>query len=70
MYYAKDMYDALEEADVMAILTEWEDFKNIDLEKAKQKLKNPKIVDLRNLINRKSAINLGFDIKSIGVCND
>lgn len=70
VYYAKDMYDALEGADVMAVLTEWEDFKNLDLEKTKQKLKNPKIVDLRNLINRDKAINLGFEIKSIGVCND
>ncbi len=67
VYYATDMYDALNGADVMAVLTEWVDFKTIDLEKVKSLLKNPKIVDLRNLINRTEAINLGFDIKSIGV---
>ena len=67
VYYATDMYDALNGADVMAVLTEWADFKTIDLEKVKSLLKNPKIVDLRNLINRTEAINLGFDIKSIGV---
>lgn len=70
VYYAKDMYDALENADVMAVLTEWEDFKELDLEKAKTLLKNPKIVDLRNLVNRVKAIDLGFEVKSIGVCND
>lgn len=67
VYYATDMYDALNGADVMAVLTEWVDFKTIDLKKVKSLLKNPKIVDLRNLINRTEAINLGFDIKSIGV---
>ena len=67
VYYATDMYDALNGADVMAVLTEWVDFKTIDLEKVKSLLKNSKIVDLRNLINRTEAINLGFDIKSIGV---
>lgn len=67
VYYATDMYDALNGADVMAVLTEWVDFKTIDLKKVKSLLKNSKIVDLRNLINRTEAINLGFDIKSIGV---
>ena len=61
------MYDAINGADVMAVLTEWEIFKTIDLKKVKSLLKNPKIVDLRNLIKRNEAINLGFDIKSIGV---
>ena len=67
VYYATDMYDAINGADVMAVLTEWENFKTIDLKKVKTLLKNPKIVDLRNLIKRNEAINLGFDIKSIGV---
>lgn len=67
VYYATDMYDAINGADVMAVLTEWENFKTIDLKKVKSLLKNPKIVDLRNLIKRNEAINLGFDIKSIGV---
>ncbi|MBQ7303665.1 MAG: UDP-glucose 6-dehydrogenase, partial [Alphaproteobacteria bacterium] len=67
VYYAKDMYDALNGADIMAVLTEWEDFKNIDLEKTKSLLKAPKIVDLRNLINREKALNLGFEVKSIGI---
>ncbi len=67
VYYATDMYDALNGSDIMAVLTEWEDFKLIDLEKAKAVLKNAKIVDLRNLINRGKAKELGFEIKSIGI---
>jgi UDPglucose 6-dehydrogenase len=61
------MYDALNSADILAILTEWEDFKALDLQKTKLLLKNAKIVDLRNLVNREEAINLGFEVKSIGI---
>ena len=61
------MYDALNSADILAILTEWEDFKSLDLQKTKLLLKNAKIVDLRNLVNREEAINLGFEVKSIGI---
>ena len=67
VYYASDMYDTLDNADVLAILTEWEDFKSLDLQKTKLLLKNAKIVDLRNLVNREEAINLGFEVKSIGI---
>ena len=67
VYYATDMYDAIKGADVLTILTEWEDFKSLDLQKTKTLLKNPKIVDLRNLINRDEAISLGFEVKAIGV---
>lgn len=67
VYYASDMYDAIDQADIMSVLTEWEDFKALDLQKAKTLLKSPKIVDLRNIINRDEAIGLGFEVKGIGV---
>ena len=65
--YAQDMYATLPNADVLAVLTEWEDFKSLDLTKAKQLMKTPKIVDLRNLINRDKARSLGFEIHALGV---
>ncbi len=65
--YASDMYAALPNADVLAILTEWEDFKSLDLAKVKQLMKTPKIVDLRNIINRDEARSLGFEIHALGV---
>lgn len=64
--YAKDAYDAAEGADVLAVLTEWTDFKSVDLEKVKSLLNIPKIVDLRNLLDKDAAEKLGFDYSGIG----
>ena len=64
--YASDAYDAANGADVLAVLTEWEDFKSLDLARLKQALKAPKIVDLRNLIDKSSAQAQGFEYAGIG----
>lgn len=64
--YASDAYDAASGADVLAVLTEWEDFKSLDLARLKQALKAPKIVDLRNLIDKSSAQAQGFEYTGIG----
>ncbi len=65
--YAPDMYTAADKADVLAVLTEWEDFKTPDLQKLKSRLKTPKIIDLRHLINRETAQANGFEIFSLGI---
>ena len=65
--YAPDMYTAANKADVLAVLTEWEDFKTPDLQKLKSRLKTPKIIDLRHLINRETAQANGFEIFSLGI---
>lgn len=64
--YASDAYDAANGADVLAVLTEWEDFKSLDLTRLKQALKAPKIVDLRNLIDKSFAQAQGFEYTGIG----
>lgn len=64
--YAADAYAAASGADVLAVLTEWADFKTLDLAKIKSLLNLPKIVDLRNLLNKAEAENLGFDYVGIG----
>lgn len=64
--YATNMYDALQGADVLAILTEWDEFKSLDLKKAKKLMKTAKIVDLRNLLEANEAENAGFDYQCIG----
>lgn len=64
--YASDAYDAASGSDVLAVLTEWEDFKSLDLARLKQALKAPKIVDLRNLIDKSSAQAQGFEYTGIG----
>ena len=64
--YASDAYEAARGADVLAILTEWEDFKALDLAKIKAALNAPKIVDLRNLLDKEAAQKEGFEYVGIG----
>ncbi|MBD5398043.1 UDP-glucose/GDP-mannose dehydrogenase family protein [bacterium] len=64
--YANDMYECLKDADVLAILTEWEDFKNLDLNKVAKLMRNKNIVDCRNLIDAKNVLTNGFNYKGIG----
>ncbi len=65
--YAPDMYTVAKDADVLAVLTEWEDFKALDLPRIKTLLNAPKIVDLRHIINREKALAAGFEIFSLGI---
>ena len=64
--YAENMYDCLKGADVLAILTEWKEFKTLDLAKAAELMAHKVIVDCRNLINRENAVENGFKYFGIG----
>lgn len=64
--YETDMYKAAEGADVLAVLTEWVDFKSLDLEKTLSLMEGKKIVDLRNMLSFEKATQLGFKYSSIG----
>lgn len=64
--YASDMYSALDGADVLAILTEWDDFKSLDLARASELMHGRVIVDCRNLLNPDDAISHGFKYSCIG----
>lgn len=64
--YAKNSYDAIKGADALLILTEWDEFRQLDLKKVKQLLKTPVIFDGRNLYNPKDMKKLGFQYHCIG----
>ncbi|EHV0896911.1 UDP-glucose/GDP-mannose dehydrogenase family protein [Campylobacter jejuni] len=64
--YANSMYEAIKDADVIAILTEWKEFSSLDLKKACDLVRHKKIIDLRNLIDKNEAIKLGFEYQGIG----
>ena len=64
--YADDMYAALKDADVLAVLTEWNEFKSLDLDKAAALMKHKYIVDCRNLLDPAAAKNYGFNYQGIG----
>lgn len=63
---AKSMYEAIENSDAIIIITEWQEFKNIDLIKAKNMVNKPVIVDLRNIVDSKYAQDCGFEYYSVG----
>ena len=50
----------------MFILTEWDQFKSLDLAKIKKLLKNSVIFDGRNLLNKKEVENAGFTYFAVG----
>jgi len=64
--YSDDLYEAINKKDVMLIVTEWPQFMEIDLERAKVLLKKPVIVDGRNIVNAKKARALGFMYIGVG----
>ena len=64
--YCEDAYEAMEGADALAILTEWNAFRNLDLGQVKKLLKEPVFVDLRNVYDTASMLEAGFRYSSIG----
>ena len=60
-------YECARRADALLILTEWNEFKELDLEKIKQELKNPVIFDGRNIYDRKEVEEKGFEYFGVGV---
>lgn len=64
--WCKDAYDAMTGADVVVILTEWNEFRSLDLKKARSLLKKPEVVDLRNIYKRQDMQRHGFHYISVG----
>jgi len=64
--YAVDAYDCAKGADALVIVTEWVQFRALDLEQLKQEMANPIIVDLRNIYRRDEMQALGFTYESVG----
>ncbi|MCX5782517.1 MAG: UDP-glucose/GDP-mannose dehydrogenase family protein [Elusimicrobia bacterium] len=64
--YEKSPYEVSKGADCLVILTEWDEFRNLDLMRIKKLLKHPIIIDGRNIFNPKKMEELGFTYKSIG----
>ncbi|HEX8736998.1 MAG TPA: UDP-glucose/GDP-mannose dehydrogenase family protein [Pyrinomonadaceae bacterium] len=64
--YASDEYEAIRDADALVIITEWNQFRALDMEKVKSLLKSPKIADLRNIYEPKDMRELGFDYVGVG----
>ena len=64
--YAQSPNDALDGADALVIVTEWKEFRSPDFELIKERLKQPLIVDGRNLYDPALVRGMGFDYLAIG----
>jgi UDPglucose 6-dehydrogenase len=64
--YADSAYEATEGVNALLIVTEWEEFVELDLEKIKGLMANPIIVDGRNIFEVNKLKKLGFEYYSIG----
>jgi UDPglucose 6-dehydrogenase len=66
MVLCKDVYEALTGADVMVIVTEWNEFRMIDLSRAGEMMAELRMVDLRNIYDRERIEEAGFQYWGVG----
>lgn len=66
IHYCTDAYDAASEVDVLLITTEWNEFRNLDLERIKSVMKSAVVVDCRNIFEPKKMASMGFHYLAIG----
>ncbi len=64
--FAKTAYEAATGADVLVVITEWHEFRGLDPRRIKEAMRQPRIVDLRNIFNPDEMRGFGFTYESIG----
>ncbi|MBN9413497.1 MAG: UDP-glucose/GDP-mannose dehydrogenase family protein [Candidatus Paracaedimonas acanthamoebae] len=64
--WCSNPYSAIEGADSLVVITEWNEFEALDFARIKQLLKNPVVVDLRNIYHPQEMEKAGFSYYSIG----
>src|SRR5882757_2529972 len=68
--YCEDPYDCLRGADAMVIVTEWVQYRTLDLARVKSEMAHPVVVDLRNIYRREDMEAHGFTYDSVGRGSD
>lgn len=66
VHYCQDAYEAAEGSDALIVLTEWNEFRALDLKRLKDILAAPVLFDFRNIFNPPEANQLGFKYQSLG----
>jgi UDPglucose 6-dehydrogenase len=64
--YRTDAYSAAEGADAVVLITEWNQFRNLELDKIKGLMRRPILVDLRNVYEPERVRALGFEYHGVG----
>ena len=64
--YVEEMYQVAKDADLLILLTDWNDFKEIDFNKLKKLMKSPNIIDARNIYDPEALREMGFSYVGVG----
>ena len=64
--YAKDAYEVATGADAIVLVTEWNEFRQLDMARVRQLMRRPVIVDGRNIYDPAAMKSLGFTYRGIG----
>jgi UDPglucose 6-dehydrogenase len=67
--YAKNAYEAAEETDALVIVTEWNEFKQLNMERVKTTMQTPLLFDGRNIYDPLKMRRLGFEYHCVGRTN-
>jgi UDPglucose 6-dehydrogenase len=67
--YCADAYEAAQDSDALVLVTEWDEFKELDMPTLAAKMKQPIIIDGRNLYDPDEMIQAGFLYEGIGRCS-
>jgi UDPglucose 6-dehydrogenase len=64
--YVDDPYDCIKGADAMVVVTEWVQYRTLDLDRVKQEMAQPVVIDLRNIYRPEEMEAHGFTYESVG----
>jgi len=64
--YYDDIYSALDDVDAVVLMTEWNMYRNLDMDLIKEKLKQPVFIDLKNVYEPDTMKSIGFNYYCIG----
>lgn len=66
VHYMKNAYEACRDSDAIVLMTEWNQYRALDLEQVRNLLKEPVFIDLRNVYDPKTMKELGFEYSGVG----
>jgi UDPglucose 6-dehydrogenase len=64
--YFHDVYDAIDGADAVILMTEWNEYRGLDFDRLKQIMRGNTFIDLRNVYDRSQLTDLGFSYSCVG----
>jgi UDPglucose 6-dehydrogenase len=64
--YCEDEYEAARGSDVLVVVTEWNQFRRLDMPRLKEVMREPNIVDLRNIYEPETMRAEGFNYLGMG----